>query len=88
MVTPILGYTILHLRGVDCIPILLLVLISSFWELVTPGFSTPGSSLNELRSLCQLAELDENLAKALCVELWTVANWGLGGRKKIVCRSQ
>lgn len=87
MVTPILGYTILHLRGVDCFPILLRLpilqlLISSFWELLTSGFSTPGSSLNELRSLCQLAELDQNLAMALCVQLWTVANWGLGDERK------
>lgn len=55
--------------------------IGSLWELLTPGFSTPGSSLNELRSLCQLVELDQDLAMAVCVELWTVDNWGLGERK-------
>ncbi|KAK2874056.1 hypothetical protein Q8A67_021209 [Cirrhinus molitorella] len=37
---------------------------SHHWELLTPGFSTPGSSLNELRSLCQLAVLEQDLAMA------------------------
>lgn len=72
-------------RGVHCFPILFLPL-STFYqqplELLTPRSSTPGSSINELRSLCQLTELDQDLATAVCTELWTVANWGLGGRKK------